>query len=219
MTWIVLSSVAIVGYFVGQYFTDTLQNLAKDSVGLSVKYSSHGPVYEVAFYCHVIFAGITLFLGPFQFIAWIRNHHRNIHRTIGKIYIGSVFIGGTAALIMSTINTAGISGFFGFGSLALMWIFVTFKGYRAIRTGDVASHQAWMMRSFALTYAGVTLRLWLGILIGIQIPFTPQPFDFNTVFGNAYAPVPYLSWIPNIVIAEFLIRSKGLPSLHLTAAK
>jgi hypothetical protein len=33
------------------------------------------------------------------------------------------------------------------------------------------------------------------------------------VFANAYAPVAFLCWLPNIVIAEVIIRRRGLPSL------
>lgn len=214
LTWVVLSSVAIAGYFVGQYMTGTLHHLAQNSVGLSEKYSSHGPFYEVAFYMHIVFAGTALFIGPFQFIARLRDRHRSVHRTIGGIYLVSVLLGGAAALIMATINTAGINGFFGFGTLAVLWVFTAGQGYRAIRARDFAAHQAWMMRSFALTYAAVMLRLWVGVLIAVQIPFTPQPFNFDDVFTNAYGPVPWICWLPNLVVVEFLIRRAGLPSLH-----
>jgi uncharacterized membrane protein YozB (DUF420 family) len=128
----------------------------------------------------------------------------------------SVVIGSIAAVIMSTVSTVAISGFVGFGTLAILWGLFTLKGYRAIRRGDIPSHRAWMMRSFALTYAAVTLRLWLGLLIGVQIPFLGGHVDFGNVFATAYAPLPYLCWIPNIVIAELLIRRRGLPSLRLT---
>src|SRR4051812_21499686 len=97
LTWVVLSSVAIAAYFVGQYMTGTLQHLAQNSVGLSEKYSSHGPFYEVAFYLHIVFAGIALFIGPFQFISRLRDRHRTVHRTIGRIYLVSVLFGGAAA--------------------------------------------------------------------------------------------------------------------------
>jgi uncharacterized membrane protein YozB (DUF420 family) len=114
------------------------------------------------------------------------------------------------------VSSIGFSGFFGFGTLAILWGFSTVKAYRAIRRGDVASHRAWMMRSFALTYAAVTLRLWFGVLIGVQIPSLSANFDLRAVMANAYAPLPYLCWIPNLVIVELLIGRRGLPSLRMT---
>ena len=70
---------------------------------------------------------------------------------------------------MAPFNSAGLVGFFGFGTLAVLWLATGWLAYRAIRRRDVASHRAWMMRNFALTYAAVTLRLWLGVLIAVQL--------------------------------------------------
>jgi len=214
--WIVVSSVGVAGYFVGQYMTGTLQQLASDHVGLAPTYASKGILIEVVFYVHIIFGGIALTLGPFQFIDRIRRNHPAVHRMIGRGYVISVLVGSSAALIMSTVNSIGISGFIGFGTVAVLWAVFTVMGYRAIRRRDIDSHRAWMMRSFALTYAAVTLRLWLGVLIGVQIPFLGANSDFSTVFANAYAPLPYLAWIPNLIFAELLARRRGLPALRFS---
>ncbi|MFJ4658892.1 DUF2306 domain-containing protein [Nocardia sp. NPDC088792] len=37
-------------------------------------------------------------------------------------------------------------GFFGFGALALFWMWTGWHAYRAVRRRDIASHQAWMIR-------------------------------------------------------------------------
>jgi hypothetical protein len=47
---------------------------------------------------------------------------------------------------------------------------------------------------------------------------TGAPFDFDSAFANAYAAVPFLAWLPNLVVAEWLIRRRGLPSYRLTAS-
>lgn len=122
-------------------------------------------------------------------------------------------LGGTAAFVMSFFSSVGFSGFFGFGSLAVVWVLTTLTAYRAIRRRDVASHRAWMMRSFALTYAAPTLRMWLGVLIAPQV-LLGVPAE--TALATAYAPVPFLCWLPNLVVAELMIRRRGLPALHLT---
>ncbi|MET0452535.1 MAG: DUF2306 domain-containing protein, partial [Mycobacterium sp.] len=46
-------------------------------------------------------------------------------------------------------------------ALSVLWIWTTYRGYRSAREGDVAAHQAWMIRSFALTYSAPMLRLSL----------------------------------------------------------
>jgi hypothetical protein len=50
-----------------------------------------------------------------------------------------------------------------------------------------------MVRNFALTFAAVTLRLWLpgSVLSGV-------PFEV------AYPIVAWLCWVPNLVVAELL---------------
>ena len=48
-----------------------------------------------------------------------------------------------------------------------------------------------MVRSYALTFAAVTLRLWLSALTGAGVPFF-----------EAYAAVAWLSWLPNLAAVE-----------------
>lgn len=215
--WVVLSSVAIAGFFVGQYAQGTLDTLARDGVGLAAAYASQALPIRVAFYLHIVFAGLALALGPWQFSRRLRTRHPAIHRTVGRTYVITVAVGSASAFVMSMFNSVGILGFFGFGSLALLWGWTAWRGYRAIRERDVRSHQAWMIRNFALTYAAVTLRLWFGVLILVQVPFVHGENAFAIISTEAYAPLPFLCWLPNIVIAEIMIRRRGLPALRITS--
>jgi hypothetical protein len=214
--WLALTSVLIAAVAVGQYMTDNLQNLANNHVALAPVYATKGPIIGVLFYVHIIFAGVALILGPLHFVKWIRARHLRVHRFISCSYIVSVLIASPMALVMSTLNSIGISGFFGFASLALLWGFTTVKAYSSIREGDVAAYQAWMIRSFALTYGAVMLRLWFPLLIAAQLIFARGLPDIPVILANAYAPTPYLCWIPNIVLAEILIARRGLPALRMT---
>jgi uncharacterized membrane protein len=210
--WIALSSLAIAAYSVSQYATGSLAALAEDGVGLAPGYAGQPLLVQVAFYLHIGFAGVALVVGPFQFAERLRTRVPRLHRITGRIYLVSVAIGGTAALVMAPFNTAGFVGFFGFGSLAVLWLFTGWKAYRSIRSGDVKAHQAWMIRNFALTYAAVTLRLWIGVLIAVQLATFGGEFD--DVWANVYAAVPFLCWIPNLVVAELMVRRRGLPGLR-----
>ena len=68
-------------------------------------------------------------------------------------------------------------------------------GLRAILRRDVVAHRRWMLRAFAMTYAAVTLRLWLLVLI-------PLLGDFR----SAYLVVPFLCWVPSLLVVELLLR-------------
>ncbi|MET8099213.1 DUF2306 domain-containing protein [Streptomyces sp. NPDC005236] len=215
--WVALSSLAIAGYFTGQYAQGTLDALAERHVGLADSYASQATVIRAAFYVHIVTAGLALALGPWQFCRRLRTRRVRVHRGIGRAYLVSVALGSVSAFVMSMFSSVGLLGFFGFGSLAVLWGWTAWRGYRAIRERDVPSHQAWMIRNFALTYAAVTLRLWFGVLILAQVPFAHGPDPFPAILAQAYAPLPFLCWLPNIVIAESMIRRRGLPALHLTA--
>jgi uncharacterized membrane protein len=207
----------VAGYFVGQYGEGSLNELAHRNVGLATTYANRGWPVQVAFYVHIVASGLALILGPWQFSQRLRDRHSRVHRWNGRIYMISLALGSVAAFIMSMFNSVGISGFFGFAALAVLWGWTALRGYKAARARQFREHQAWMIRNFALTYAAVTLRLWLGVLILVQLPFSDGR-EFTDIFAQAYGPLPYLCWIPNIVVAEFLVRRRNLPSLHMSSS-
>ena len=209
-----LISLAIAGYFVGQYASGNLEALAADEVGLATTYADRPGFVQVAFWVHIISAGLALAVGPFQFAKPVRRRFPAVHRWIGRSYVVSVAFASASGLVMAFYSSAALIGFFGFGTLAVLWGWTTYRGYRTIRAGDIASHQAWMIRSFALTFAAPTLRLWLGTMIGVQLLAGRD--DFDQIFDNAYAVVPFLCWLPNIVVAEFMIYRRNLPGLRLS---
>lgn len=216
--WVVvaLTCLAIVGYVVAIYAQGSLATLSKSGAGLSTTYAGRATPIQVAFYGHITFAALALLIGPLQFVSAIRRRRPRLHRWVGRVFLVSVGVGSLAAGVMSLFNSAAIDGFFGFGTLAVLWAWTAWRGYTSVRSGDYASHQAWMIRCFALTYAGVTLRAWFGILIGAQLLVARGHADADHILNTAYAVLPFLSWLPNLVIAEFLIRRRGLPALALT---
>ena len=214
-TWVALSSLAIAVYAVTPYLTTPLHRLAGDGVGLASAYEGQPAWVRAAFFTHIVAGGVALLVGPLQFWRGLRDRARAVHRAIGRVYLVAVLVGGAAALALAPVNSAGMVGFAGFGTLAVLWVWTAWRGYRAIRSGDVRSHQAWMIRNFSLTYAAVTLRLWTGVLVAAQSPWVVTGADADAAFANAYAVVPFLAWIPNLVVAELLVRRRGLPALRI----
>ncbi|MEH1015471.1 DUF2306 domain-containing protein [Micromonospora sp. CPCC 206060] len=215
--WLVvaLSALAVGGYSIALYAQGSLADLAGADAGLAPHYASAAPPVQVAFYLHVVTGALALLLGPGQFSRRLRQRYPAAHRLIGRTYLGAVALGVLSALVLAPVNSAGLVGFFGFGGLAVVWGWTALRGYRAVRGGDLRQHRAWMIRNYALTYGAVTLRTWLGVLILVQLPVAEG--DFQAVFDNAYAPLPFLAWLPNLLVAEWLIRRRGLPSYRLTA--
>ncbi|MFF4603616.1 DUF2306 domain-containing protein [Streptomyces sp. NPDC001339] len=217
LNWTVMTllSLAVAGYFVGQYATGSLQSLSARHVGLANNYAHRPLPVQIAFYTHIVSAGLALAIGPFQFVRALRRRRPGLHRWVGRLYLASIGFAATAGFVMSFFSTTGMVGFFGFGSLAVLWAWTSYRGYRAIRERDIPSHRAWMIRSFALTFAAPTLRLWQGLLIGAQV-LSGSHADGQQMFANANAAVPFLCWLPNIVVAELMIRRRNLPGLRFS---
>jgi hypothetical protein len=70
-----------------------------------------------------------------------------------------------------------------------------------ILRGDPIRHRRWMIRSFALTAAAITLRMYL-----------PLIFAFHWPFSIAYPAIAWLCWIPNALAAEVYLRFVPTPS-------
>ncbi len=147
---------------------------------------------------HVIGGGIVIIIGGFQFWPKLRRGHINLHRWLGRIYLTSVLIGGFGGLVIAPSSDGGLVAHFGFGMLAILWLFTGWHAYICIRRGNIDSHRAWMMRNFALTFGAVTLRIYLGIfnVAGVE-------------FADSYPTVAWLAWVPNLVLVEWYLALKA----------
>jgi len=201
--WIAFSSLTIVVMAVSPYLTSSLRTLAESSGGLAGAYLDQPLSIQIAFYVHVVFGGIALLGGPIQFARGVRDRWPRVHRLIGRVSLGAILVAATAGLVIVPVNSAGAIGVAGFGMLAVLWGLFAILGYRAIRRRDLAQHRAWMIRAFALTYAAVTLRLWTPLLIVLYVVTGTEP---DAAFSAAYLWVPFLAWVPNIVVAELIVR-------------
>lgn len=155
---------------------------------------------------HVLGAATALLVGIFQLLPALRRR-RAVHRWMGRVYTVGCMLGGVAGFIMAFGTTAGPVAAVGFALLAPIWIYTTAKGWLTARAGDYVAHRAWMIRSFSLTFAAVTLRLYLPI--GIMAGLT---------FEQIYVATAWISWIPNLLIAELWLRRGRVRSLAAQAA-
>lgn len=130
-----------------------------------------------------------------------------MHRVTGRIVLASIMIAGPAGAVLAPVNRAGWMGTAGFGALAVLWVVCALLAYRTIRRGDVRRHREWAVRTFALTYAAVMLRLLLGVLL--TTPIAVAGVEEGLAFDRAYHIVPFLCWVPNLILAEYLIRRRA----------
>jgi len=143
---------------------------------------------------HALFGGIALLTGMLQFHRGLRRR-LPVHRILGRVYVISCLVIGTAGVYMAIYSFGGWITHLGFGILGVLLLLTTVAGYLAIRRHDVDRHRDWMIRSYALIFAAVMLRLELPLLVATLGDFTP-----------AYRVVSWLCWVPNIIVAEALVR-------------
>lgn len=155
----------------------------------------HSSIYLIAFYTHIFLGGLALLTGFSQFYKKLRRKRLGLHRTLGKIYVCAVLLSGIAGLGIAFFATGGIIPALGFAGLAILWLYTTTNAYTSVKKVDLEAHQRWMIRSYALCFAAVTLRLYLPLFLGV----------FQMEFIPAYRIIAWLCWVPNILIAEFFI--------------
>lgn len=151
---------------------------------------------------HATGAATALLLGPSQFLASLRTRRPALHRIGGRLYGAGCLVGGVSALVLATGVSAGPVAGAGFGALGAAWLLTTGTAVRRILAGDVDAHRRWMVRSFALTFSAVTLRIYL-----------PLASVAGVDFLLAYRIIAWMCWVPNTVWAEWYLgrRRIGAP--------
>jgi uncharacterized membrane protein len=113
---------------------------------------------------------IALLAGPLQFVPRFRESNWNRHRILGWIYCGAVLLGWCASLWIAPHSQTGLIASAAFLALGAAWIVTTGLAVRFILRGDVIGHRRWMIRSFALTAAAITLRMYLPLIFVFRWP-------------------------------------------------
>lgn len=201
--WLAISSVAIAIVAPLPYLTSTLERLGADDNTIALNYVDRPAWVQSAFYLHIAFGGVAMLLSPIQLSSRIRRRRPVVHRVAGRIVFVAIVVAGAAGAVLAPFSAAGTIGLAGFGSLAVAWLTCAIAAVVTVRRGDRAAHRRWATRTFALTYAAVTLRLWLGVLIPVHLA---TGLDGDRAFERSYLIVPFLAWVPNLIVAEWLLR-------------
>jgi len=162
----------------------------------AVRYS----VYLPAFYIHIVTGSIVLITGVFQLSKRIRARYPAWHRTAGKVYVFVILIfTAPSGLVMSVYANGGLAAGIGFALLAVLWWFFTWKGYQHAIHKQLDVHREFMLRSYALTFAAVTLRLY-------SFFFALAGFRGESI----YILIAWLSWVPSLIVMEIYLRQKTI---------
>ena len=152
--------------------------------------------HNLPLYAHIVFAPLALVLMPFQFWKGLRNGNRALHRLVGYSYVGSVVIAALGSLFILPRFAGSPWASAGFALLALLWIYTTGRAVLHARVGRTDMHRLWMMRSAALTFAAVVLRL-------ITIPLMS-----TMTLTQSYDITAWASWLIPLIFVEYRLRRR-----------
>ena len=152
-------------------------------------------------FLHLIGGAVAITLGAFQLNHRIRRRNPAVHRWLGRCYVIAVLVAGGAGLYLATMADGGLPSTIGFGLLATLWVGSTTMAYVCIRRGRVDLHRKWMIRSYSLTFAAVTLRIWLPLSVIAGLPF-----------GPSYVAISWLCWVPNLIFVEWFVLTRPAAS-------
>jgi Predicted membrane protein (DUF2306) len=127
---------------------------------------------------HGLAGACALLLAPLQFAEGLRRRHTTVHRTMGTIYVISVFILGPLGLYIQYLDEAqGAARSFTIETMiqsSTLMITTGFGFYFALKRQFVY-HRQWMIRSYAVALTFLQIRFILGVS-GLD-----QPFDWHVV--------------------------------------
>jgi hypothetical protein len=187
-----LASLGVTGYALVTYTARPL------GVGVHPQMKLVFETHQLGIYLHVFAASLALCIGPWQFLGAFRARYPGWHQVMGRIYVFiGVGVGGFSGLYMSWFAYGGWVSTIGFGLGALIWLYTAVRGILDARARRFDSHRDWMTRNFAMTLAAVSLRVGLGLGFASQLPF-----------HMFYPALAWLSWVPNLLLAEWLLRSR-----------
>jgi uncharacterized membrane protein len=108
-------------------------------------------------FLHGIPGALALALGVFQFSDRLRGRHLQLHRVMGRIYVGCVVISAPFAILVAlalpipTLLSASIIQ-------AAGWLLCTGTALYCVRTGRIQQHREWMIRSYPFAMVFVVAR-------------------------------------------------------------
>ena len=155
--------------------------------------------WRYAFNFHILFSIFSLVAGLTQFSQYILTKYKKLHRLMGYIYVIDVIcIAGPSGLIMAFYANGNAVSKTSFVLLSLLWMGFTFVALFKVLKKDFKEHENWMIRSYALTLSAISLRLMAFVI----------PKFIHLTAHEEYALIAWLSWIVNLLIAEWIILSR-----------
>jgi len=143
---------------------------------------------------HAFFGMIALVLGVFQFSNRLRAKYLKLHRSLGYVYVVSVFISAPFALPVA-IRTGTPSLTAATCVQSLGWMLTTAIALYCVKRGNLVQHRRWMIRSYPFAMIFTVARLLIPIPPIFRLGITGiEMVVWCTIAAAAFLPSIYLDW-------------------------
>jgi len=183
---------------------------------LSITYRKYVPMDPAAYsifwsrrewlWAHLAGGALTLLLGPFQFLARLRNAYPRLHRWTGRIYLLAMLVAcvGAAGLIATTPGGVGLQ--IAFAATEIAWLFTALMGFIAIRRRLPSVHRRWMVRNYTITFVFVTFRA--AIRVPGVMDLAPPAVMIPTLLWLGWV-VPLFAYEASVGVIDWMCRSRS----------
>ncbi len=153
--------------------------------------------FRLGFYVHITTSLVVLVLGLLQWLPVVARRGPRLHRWLGYGYVGGILgLAAPSGLILARFANGGLVAQVGFTLQCVVWWLSTWLAYRAARRRQWPRHVEWQVRSYAVTLAALALR---GESYVMYYAFGTKPIE-------TYLTVTWLSWVGNLLVAEWLLE-------------
>jgi uncharacterized membrane protein len=147
---------------------------------------------------HIVTGMTALFTGLAQFRTGLTGRRRQVHRWVGRTYLGSIALSAVAAVAL--LVTAHQSWVFesGLAGLVAAWVSTSTLAYVAIRRGNVSQHREWVTRGYVVTFGFVSFRVLFDALGAFHVGTRSQRTDAASWF----------CWAVPLLITEVVLQGR-----------
>jgi uncharacterized membrane protein len=161
---------------------------------------------------HFVAAGVFVVLLPFQLWPASRAVYPHLHRVVGRMAAAagaSFAVSGIVLPFAMPNRPFSVRAFMALVGVA--FVFLLYRGVRAIRGGDVAAHRRWMLRVTAAALAPLTERLIFPLLASAGIDSVPR-------FWDLFVTALWFSAALNVVVVEWWLQRGAFATSSSTSA-
>ena len=148
---------------------------------------------------HIVGGMTALTVGVVQLWLGLTKRTSRLHRLLGKVYVGAIFIGSIGGFYLALTINGNLPYASGLFFVCVAWVVTTAMAVCAIRRRNGVQHREWMLRSYAVTFAFVLFRVGTDELAA-------QGIALNEVQGT----MAWAAWVVPLLLLEPVLQLRKL---------